>query len=60
MDIQSGYIYTVAGNGEAGYSGDGGPASQAMTREPFMCDFDAQGNLYFTITAMQIKAKMRS
>ena len=48
MDIQTGYIYTVAGNGEAGYSGDGGPASQATTREPFMCDFDAQGNLYFT------------
>ena len=39
-------IYTYAGTGEGGYSGDGGPASEALMREPFMCAFDGAGNLY--------------
>ena len=41
-----GIITTIAGTGEPGYSGDGGPATQALLREPFMCAFDRQGNLY--------------
>lgn len=48
MDIRQGQIQTIAGTGEAGYAGDGGPAEQALLREPFMCDFDSRGNLYFT------------
>ena len=44
---QSPAIHTVVGTGAAGYSGDGGPAVSATLREPFMCDFDASGNLYF-------------
>ena len=39
-------IYTHAGTGEAGYTGDGGPATEATMREPFMCAFDDAGNLY--------------
>ena len=39
-------ITTFAGTGESGYTGDGGPASDAMMREPFMCAFDDAGNLY--------------
>ena len=39
-------IYTFAGTGEAGYTGDGGPASEALMREPFMCAFDDAGNLF--------------
>ena len=39
-------IYTYAGTGEGGYSGDGGPASDALMREPFMCAFDDAGNLF--------------
>ena len=39
-------IYTYAGTGDGGYSGDGGPASEALMREPFMCAFDGAGNLY--------------
>ena len=39
-------IYTFAGTGEAGYTGDGGPASDALMREPFMCAFDDVGNLF--------------
>ena len=40
-------IRTVVGTGEAGYSGDGGPAGDATLREPFMCAFDSAGNLFF-------------
>ena len=40
-------IRTIVGTGEPGYSGDGGPASDAILREPFMCAFDTAGNLFF-------------
>ena len=46
MAFQPGIIQTFVGTGEADYSGDNGPANQATLREPFMCDFDAPGNLY--------------
>jgi sugar lactone lactonase YvrE len=39
-------MQTVAGTGQKGYAGDGGPARRALLNEPFMCDFDTQGNLY--------------
>jgi hypothetical protein len=42
----AGVIDTVAGTGEAGYTGDGGPASKAQLRQPFHCDLDDKGNLY--------------
>lgn len=40
-------IRTVVGTGEAGYTGDGGPATEATLREPFLCAFDQAGNLFF-------------
>ena len=40
-------IRTVVGTGAAGYAGDGGPATDATLREPFMCAFDSAGNLFF-------------
>lgn len=43
-------ISTVAGNGETGLSGDGGPASAAALNNPFDIVFDAAGNLIFTDT----------
>ena len=46
MTYQPGIITTVVGTGERGYSGDGGPAAEALMSEPFMCAFDAAGNLY--------------
>ena len=46
MTYQPGVIATVAGTGGRGYSGDGGPAPAALLSEPFMCTFDAAGNLY--------------
>jgi hypothetical protein len=41
-----GVITTVAGNGEHGYSGDGGPATKARLSDPYGLVFDARGNLY--------------
>ncbi len=39
-------IDTVAGTGERGHSGDGGPATKATLNDPFHCDLDRDGNLY--------------
>jgi DNA-binding beta-propeller fold protein YncE len=41
-----GIITTVAGTGEQGHSGDGGPARRARLSEPGGLAFDTQGNLY--------------
>ena len=41
-----GTIQTIAGNGEKGYSGDGGPALDASFNLPHEIRFDASGNLY--------------
>ena len=46
MTYERGIIYSVAGTGERGYSGDGAAAAMATLSEPFMCVFDAHGNLY--------------
>jgi sugar lactone lactonase YvrE len=39
-------IQTVAGNGTAGYAGDGGPAVAAELSDPFGGAVDSAGNLY--------------
>jgi secreted PhoX family phosphatase len=44
--MTAGNIYTVAGNGFAGYSGDGGPATKAMLFSPTGVAVDSQGDLY--------------
>ena len=51
MRLENGTISTMAGTGEAGYDGDGGPAGEARLSEPFMCAFDRQGNLYVAESA---------
>src|SRR5271165_995628 len=43
-------ISTVAGTGEPGYTGDGGPAVQAQLNNPFDLAFDPAGNLVFADT----------
>ena len=46
----NGIITTVAGNGIAGFRGDGGPASQAQLNHPEGVAVDASGNLYIADT----------
>jgi uncharacterized protein (TIGR03437 family) len=46
--VSGGIITTVAGNGIAGFSGDGGPATQAMISNPQGMAVDGAGNLYFS------------
>src|SRR5207248_2445068 len=42
----AGVITTVAGNGTAGFAGDGGPATSAQIGTPEGIAVDASGNLY--------------
>jgi sugar lactone lactonase YvrE len=42
----SGIITTIAGNGIAGYAGEGGPATAAELNEPDGVAVDASGNVY--------------
>lgn len=46
----SGQITTVAGNGTSGYTGDGGPATQAQINLPFGVAVDPAGNLFIADT----------
>jgi uncharacterized protein (TIGR03437 family) len=42
----SGAISTIAGNGHAGFGGDGGPAAGAQLNQPYDLALDMAGNLY--------------
>lgn len=46
VDTTTNIITTIAGNGSAGWSGDSGPATQAMLNSPTGIAFDGAGNLY--------------
>ena len=47
VDVQTGLIATIAGNGTSGYSGDGGLATQATISQPGGLTMDGAGNIYF-------------
>ena len=46
VDLASGRTTTVAGSGERGYRGDGGPATAASLNMPHEIQFDNEGDLY--------------
>lgn len=46
LDIETGVLTTVAGNGEPGFSGDGGPGILAQLDGPKGIALDSAGNLY--------------
>jgi DNA-binding beta-propeller fold protein YncE len=57
LDLKTHAMTVVAGTGEKGYSGDGGPAAKAQLNEPYDAKFDPLGNLY--IADMQNNAVRR-
>jgi len=53
----NGIISTVAGNGVQGYSGDGGPATNAALPQPYAVALDAFGNLFIAIIKTSASAR---
>jgi streptogramin lyase len=58
LDLKSGELTTVAGNGTKGYSGDGGPATKAQLNEPYEVRFDRAGNMLFVEMQNQLVRKV--
>jgi sugar lactone lactonase YvrE len=50
VDAKTGIIRTIAGTGAKGYTGDGGPASQATFDGPKEIDIDNAGNIFVVDT----------
>lgn len=50
-----GIIMTVVGTGSPGFSGDGGPATEAEIVEPHLIAFDALGNLYLPLHDSRVR-----
>lgn len=48
VDVQTGVIRTVAGNGGTGFSGDGGPSTSAHLQTPVGLAVDSNGSVYST------------
>ncbi|MEZ6090480.1 MAG: hypothetical protein R3C05_21170 [Pirellulaceae bacterium] len=46
VDAKTGVVQTIAGTGKQGYSGDGGPATQATFSRPHSIALDHRGGLY--------------
>jgi len=46
FDPRTGSVTVVAGTGEEGYSGDGGPATSAKLRSAYDLAIDGEGNIY--------------
>ena len=57
---EEGTVTTVAGTKARGYSGDGGPATEARLYQPRMSISDAGGNLYIADTFNQVVRKIDS
>ncbi|MGZ4954252.1 MAG: NHL domain-containing protein, partial [Methylobacter sp.] len=53
VDASTGLISTVAGNGSAGFSGDGGAATAANLSNPFGVAVDGAGSVYIADTSNQ-------
>src|SRR5262245_14320145 len=47
---QTGQLNIIAGTGEGGYGGDGGPATKARLNSPYDLAFDSEGNLFVADT----------
>lgn len=56
--VDSGMITTIAGTGQPGFSGDGGPARLARIGSPSAICFDQSGTLYFCDVAYHVIRKI--
>ena len=54
----NGIITTVVGNGQAGYSGDGGLATSATLRVPEQAELDAFGNMFIADSGNNVIRKV--
>ena len=59
IDLATGIITTVAGNGQEGSAGDGGPAISAQVTLPDDVAFDSAGNMYIANEEGIVFAKLR-
>jgi hypothetical protein len=55
----AGIIHTVAGTGERGYAGDGGPATAALLAGPSRLQFGPDGDLYFCEIKNHVVRRLR-
>ncbi|MEZ5403370.1 MAG: prolyl oligopeptidase family serine peptidase [Bryobacteraceae bacterium] len=58
IDLNTGIITTIAGNGEAGFSGDAGPATSATFKGIFGIDLDAARNRLYIADLGNIRVRM--
>lgn len=58
--VSNGVITTIAGTGTFGYSGDGGPATQATLASPSGVAVDSSGNVYIADTNNHLIRKVAS
>jgi sugar lactone lactonase YvrE len=58
VNTGSGTIATITGNGTAGYTGDGGPATSAELHTSFGDALDSAGNLYIADTLNNVVRKV--
>lgn len=58
LDLKTGIISTFAGNSEAGYSGDGGLATDSCLNKPGGIVADEEGNIYINDIANNIIRKV--
>ena len=57
-DLKIGLIQTVAGIGDSGWSGDGGPACAACLNEPKSLTIDGEGNLFIADSENHVVRKI--
>ena len=60
VNATTGIITTVVGSGIVGFSGDGGPATEAKINAPSDLALDPFGNLYFTDSGNHLVRKVES
>ena len=54
VNLTTGLISTLAGNGTSGYTGNGGPATAAELNKPRGVALDSMGNIYIADSANQV------